>query len=122
VAQGGLVRGTVGGVNFGALDEYLAKLAELGRSAGIEILGDFSHKHVRDEEEERLESRKAEADEEKKRKAGSSRGVRDLKKVNHSGMMKLSHFFQEIGWSMQVHSWYLSIYDCTATKPDMVWS
>lgn len=85
------------GVNFAPLDEYLAKLATLRAEAlASRSMGDYSRKHLRDEEEEEIrEQKKKKLEEEKRKKAGESRGVRELKKVNTSGMMKLSHFFQK---------------------------
>ena len=85
------------GVNFAPLDEYLAKLTALRAEAlASRSMGDYSRKHLRDEEEEEIrEQKKRKQEEEKRKKAGESRGVRDLKKVNTSGMMKLSHFFQK---------------------------
>ncbi|KAF4124364.1 Ydr279p protein family (RNase H2 complex component) [Geosmithia morbida] len=86
-----------GGVSFAPLDQYLAKLEELRAEAvASRSIGDYSSKRLRDEEEEEVrELKKKKADEEKRRKANESRGVRDLKKVNVSGMKKLSHFFQK---------------------------
>ena len=93
----GLSDERVGGVDFAPLDEYLAKLAELRAEAvASRSMGDYSQKRLRDEEEEEArEQKKRKLEEEKKKKASESRGVRELKKVNTSGMMKLSSFFQK---------------------------
>lgn len=83
--------------DFSALDEYIIKLNK-ARSDAVTArsAGDFSRKRARDEEEDeaRLE-KKRKLEEEKKRKANESRGVRDLKKVNTSGMKKMSDFFKK---------------------------
>jgi len=83
--------------NFGPLDEYLTAVTKLRAEAvSSRSMGDYSRKHMRDEDDdEAREAKRRKADEEKKRKAGESRGVRDLKKVNTSGMMKLSAFFKK---------------------------
>lgn len=85
------------GVDFVPLDEYMAKLAELRAEVlASRAIGDYSRKRLRDEEEEEeREQKKRKMEEEKRRKANESRGVRDLKKVNTSGMKKLSAFFQK---------------------------
>lgn len=82
-------------INFGPLEEYLAQVAKLRAEAmASRSMGDYSRKHMRDEDEdEAREAKKRKMEEEKKRKANESRGVRDLKKVNTSGMKKLSAFF-----------------------------
>ncbi|UNI18240.1 hypothetical protein JDV02_004519 [Purpureocillium takamizusanense] len=83
-------------VDFAPLDKYLAKVAELRAEAfASRATTDFSRKRAFDEEEEEArQDKKRKLEEEKKRKANESRGVRDLKKVNTSGMKKLSHFFK----------------------------
>ncbi|OAA62803.1 Ribonuclease H2, subunit B [Niveomyces insectorum RCEF 264] len=48
-----------------------------------------------EEDDDRREKRRKLEEEEKRKKAGISRGVRDLKKVNVSGMKKLSDFFKK---------------------------
>ncbi|ODA82308.1 hypothetical protein RJ55_00815 [Drechmeria coniospora] len=83
-------------IDFTPLDKYIAKVSELRAEAfATRSMSDFSRKRGIDEEEieARLEKRRK-MDEEKKRKANESRGVRDLKKVNTSGMKKLSEFFK----------------------------
>lgn len=84
-------------VNFTPLDDYLAKLAALRAEAlAMRSMGDYSRKHGRDEEDdEAREEKRRKLEEEKRKKASESRGVRDLKKVNTTGMKKLSHFFQK---------------------------
>ena len=79
-------------------DEHLAHIAKLRAEAqASRSLGDFSRKRSINEDHEARESReekKRRKDEEEKRKqAGMSRGVRDLQKVNTSGMKKMSDFF-----------------------------
>lgn len=81
--------------DFEPLDAYMTELEKLRKETmATRPTGDFSRKRVRDEEEDeaRLE-KKRKIEEEKKRKATESRGVRDLKKVNTTGMKKLSAFF-----------------------------
>lgn len=84
------------GVDFSPLDKYLAKLAELRAEAvAASSVADYSRKRIRDEEEDEIRAeKKRKLEEEKKRKASESRGVRELKKVNTSGMKKLSAFFK----------------------------
>ncbi|EFX01482.1 hypothetical protein CMQ_6424 [Grosmannia clavigera kw1407] len=86
--------------DFAPLDAYLSRLAAvkqevtLARSAAL----DYSHKRGLDEDEDeddRTEKRRKREEEERRRKASASRGVRDLKKVNVSGMKKLSEFFKK---------------------------
>lgn len=81
--------------DFEPLDAYMTELEKLRKETmATRPTGDFSRKRVRDEEEDeaRLE-KKRKMEEEKKRRATESRGVRDLKKVNTTGMKKLSAFF-----------------------------
>ena len=87
-------------VDFGPLDAHLAHLTKLRQEVvAARSLGDYSKKRSMNEDDEDLESRtekKRKRDEEEKRKkAGESRGVRDLKKVNVSGMKKMSDFFKK---------------------------
>ncbi|MCJ1410148.1 hypothetical protein MMC19_004233 [Ptychographa xylographoides] len=85
-------------IDFGPCDEYLAHIAR--HRADVQAsrsLADFSRKRTMHEDDEASESRaekkrKTDADE-KRKKAGESRGVRDLKKVNTVGMRKMSDFF-----------------------------
>ncbi|KAM7223993.1 Ribonuclease H2, subunit B [Rhypophila decipiens] len=82
---------------FGPLEEYLAKLAELRqKAAAARATTDYSRKRTRDEEDdERAEKRKKKEEEDKVKKANTSRGVKQLQKVNTSGMKKLSEFFKK---------------------------
>ena len=92
-----LKEGKTTGVNFGPLEEYLAQLVKLRAEAmASRSAGDYSRKHARDEEEDAArEEKKRKVEEEKKKKSLESRGVRDLKKVDTSGMRKLSDFFKK---------------------------
>ncbi|KAG6288536.1 hypothetical protein E4U09_005501 [Claviceps aff. purpurea] len=83
-------------VDFAPLEKYMASLAERRAEAvAASSVANYSSKRPRDEEQDELrQEKKRKLEEEKKRKANQSRGVRDLKKVNTSGMMKLSHFFK----------------------------
>lgn len=86
--------------DLGPLDVHLSQLAKLRQEAvAARSIGDYSRKRSMNEDDEGLESRaekKRKKDEEEKRnKAGESRGVRDLKKVNVSGMKKMSDFFKK---------------------------
>ena len=83
---------------FAPLDEHLTRVARLrqeaqaARSAG----GDYSsRKRGADGDEERAEIKRRKEEEEKRKKAGLSRGVRDLQKVNTAGMKKMSDFFKK---------------------------
>lgn len=78
------------------LTNRLKELATL-RAVAIASRGvsDFSRKRGLDDEEteDRAEKKRRKEEEEKKTKASESRGVRDLKKVNTTGMKKMSDFF-----------------------------
>ncbi|CAK7274180.1 hypothetical protein SEPCBS57363_006028 [Sporothrix epigloea] len=86
------------GIDFAPLDAYLAKLVKLrqetalARSAALDYAGGRK-RGLEDDEDERAEKKRKQQEEEKRKKANQSRGVRDLKKVNVSGMKKLSAFF-----------------------------
>lgn len=87
-------------VNFKLLDEHLAYLSRLRvEDAASRSLSNFSRKRNRDEDDDaaelRAEKKKLKEDEERRKKAGESRGVRDLKKVDTSGMKKMSDFFSK---------------------------
>lgn len=86
-------------VDFAPLDDYVARLAKLRQEAlTARSAADYSRKRARDEEDdERREKKRKQEEEDKRKKAGESRGVRDLKKVNTSGMQKLSAFFKPKG-------------------------
>lgn len=82
-------------VDFAPLDAHLANVAALRSEAFAARATDFSHKRGRDDEADAArEDKKRKLDEDKRAKASESRGVRELKKVNTSGMKKLSHFFK----------------------------
>lgn len=82
-------------IDFTPLDQHFSYLADLRQQAlASRSLGDYSRKRTLDEDEETRADKKRRKDEEdKKRKAGESRGVRELKKVNVKGMKKMSDFF-----------------------------
>lgn len=83
-------------IDFAPLETYLAKLAKLRQEAAAARVTDYSRKRGRDEEdEERAEKKRKKEEEEKMKKVGVSRGVRELKKVNTSGMKKMSDFFMK---------------------------
>ncbi len=87
-------------IDFKPLDERLAQIASLRAEAlASRSLSDYSRKRSMNEDEEQAESRaekkQRKEEEEKRRKAGESRGVRDLKKVDVSGMKKMSDFFSK---------------------------
>ncbi|SLM37190.1 Ribonuclease H2, subunit B [Lasallia pustulata] len=86
-------------VDFKPLDQYLAHIARIrAQILSSRSLSDFSRKRSMNEDDEAAETRgekKLKRDEDERRKnAGESRGVRDLKKVDTSGMKKLSDFFK----------------------------
>ena len=86
-------------VDFKPLDQHLAHLARIrAQILSSRSLSDFSRKRSMDEDAEAAETRgekKRKKDEdEKRKKAGESRGVRGLKKVDTSCMKKLSDFFK----------------------------
>ncbi|RDA86648.1 hypothetical protein CP532_5052 [Ophiocordyceps camponoti-leonardi (nom. inval.)] len=83
-------------VDFAALDEYLINVARLrAEAAELNSLANLSRKRLNDDEEDDARAeKKRKLEEDKKRKANESRGVRELRKVNTSGMKKLSHFFK----------------------------
>ncbi|KAF9889113.1 hypothetical protein FE257_007602 [Aspergillus nanangensis] len=84
-------------MDFKPLQDRLAHVAKLRAEAlASRSLGDFSRKRGFEDDdaaESRAETKRRKEEEEKKKKAGESRGVKDLKKVNTSGMMKMSSFF-----------------------------
>ncbi|KZF19754.1 hypothetical protein L228DRAFT_285691 [Xylona heveae TC161] len=103
VASGGSPeKATTTTISFAPLTAHLAHLAALRQQAqASRSLGDFSRKRTfnggggEDDEsaEIRAEKKRKKDEEEKKRRAGESRALRDLKKVDTSGMKKLSDFF-----------------------------
>ena len=83
-------------VDFKPLDEYLERLTKLRQEAAAARTTDFSRKRPSDEEDdERAEKRRKKEAEEKAKKANISRGVKNLMKVNKSGMKKMSDFFKK---------------------------
>lgn len=84
-------------LDFKPLQERLEHIAKLRAEAlASRSLGDFSRKRGTEDEdaaEARAEKRRKEEDEKKKKSATLSRGVKDLQKVNTSGMKKMSDFF-----------------------------
>ncbi|KAI3324244.1 hypothetical protein HD806DRAFT_63406 [Xylariaceae sp. AK1471] len=86
------------GVDFVPLDTYLSELNRLKQeAAAAHSAGDYSRKRILDDEEvaERAEKKRKKEEEDKRKKAGESRGVKNLKKVNTTGMKKMSHFFMK---------------------------
>lgn len=85
-------------VDFAPLDDYLAQIAKMRQDAlAMRSMGDYARKRVLDDDEEaeRAEKRRKKEEDEKRKKAGESRGVKNLKKVNTSGMKKMSDFFKK---------------------------
>ncbi|KAH8808455.1 ribonuclease H2, subunit B [Xylogone sp. PMI_703] len=85
-------------VDFSPLDTHLIHLQKLRQEAAATIsMGDYTRKRVADEEEDeiRAEKRRKKEEEEKRKKAGESRAVKNLKKVNVTGMKKMSDFFKK---------------------------
>ncbi|KAK6082887.1 hypothetical protein SCUP515_02121 [Seiridium cupressi] len=84
--------------NFTALDDYLAQVAKLRQEAvASRSMADYSRKRVLDDDElaERNEKKRKKEEDEKRQKAGQSRGVKNLGKVNVTGMKKMSDFFKK---------------------------
>ncbi|KAM0255364.1 hypothetical protein ACHAQJ_005806 [Trichoderma viride] len=82
--------------DFSLLNDYITSVEKLRSETMAVRVQDYSRKRNQDEEEDEARmDKKRKMEEEKKRKVSESRGVRDLKKVNTSGMKKLSHFFQK---------------------------
>ncbi|KAH7323701.1 ribonuclease H2, subunit B [Rhexocercosporidium sp. MPI-PUGE-AT-0058] len=85
-------------VDFAPLDTHLTHLAKLRQDAlASRSLGDFSRKRslVAEDGETCAEKKRKEDEDEKRKKANQSRGVQALKKVNVSGMKKMSDFFKK---------------------------
>ncbi len=84
-------------IDFVPLNRHLADIAKLRAEAlASRSLGDFSRKRSMYEDdavETRAEKKRREEEEVKRKKAGESRGIRDLKKVDTKGMKKMSDFF-----------------------------
>jgi hypothetical protein len=84
-------------LDFIPLNDYLAKVTKARADAlASRSLGDYSQKRCRDEEEDEARAdKKRKLELEKAKKASESRAIRDLKKVDTSGMRKLSDFFKK---------------------------
>lgn len=86
-------------VNFAPLEAHLVHLAKLRQEAlAARQLGSTSQKRSLEEDEDgesRVEKKRKLEEEEKRKKAGESRGVKNLKKVNTTGMKKMSDFFKK---------------------------
>ncbi|EKV05882.1 hypothetical protein PDIG_80790 [Penicillium digitatum PHI26] len=83
-------------VDFEPLKDRLKQIADLRATAlASRDMSNFSRKRDHDDEEEdtRAEKKRRKEEEEKKSKAAQSQAVKNLKKVNTSGMQKLSSFF-----------------------------
>ncbi|KAI9051169.1 hypothetical protein LZ554_005271 [Drepanopeziza brunnea f. sp. 'monogermtubi'] len=94
----GLSSSTTSTIDFAPLDSHLAHLAKLRQDAlASRSLGDFSRKRsmAAEDGETRAEKKRKQDEEDKKKKANQSRGVQQLKKVNTSGMKKMSDFFKK---------------------------
>ena len=84
--------------DFEPLDQHLKHLAELkAEAAASRSLSDFSRKRGNADDDEaaeaRVDKKRRMEEDEKRKKAGESQGIRNLKKVNVSGMKKMSDFF-----------------------------
>lgn len=87
-------------IDFTPLTTHLTHLAKLRKEALAarslnEVSGNKRRMEDEMEDEERNEKRRKKEEEEKRKKAGESRGVKNLKKVNVSGMKKMSDFFKK---------------------------
>ncbi|KAJ5382683.1 hypothetical protein N7517_000594 [Penicillium concentricum] len=83
-------------IDFKPLKDCLKEIAELRAQAlASRDMSNFSRKRALDDEEEdtREEKKRRKEEEEKKSKAAESQAVKKLKKVNTSGMQKMSSFF-----------------------------
>ncbi|KAG4429490.1 hypothetical protein IFR05_015028 [Cadophora sp. M221] len=93
-----LLPNSTSNVDFAPLDAHLAHLTKLRQDAlASRSLGDFSRKRsmAAEDGETRAEKKRKEDEDEKRKKANQSRGVQALKKVNVSGMKKMSDFFKK---------------------------
>lgn len=93
-----VLAGPTSPINFGPCDAYLARMAALRAEAlASRSLADFSGKRGMNEDERgsesRAEKKQRREDDEQRTKAGQSRAVRELKKVDVTGMKKMSDFF-----------------------------
>ena len=84
--------------DFRPVEEHLKHLASLKAEALVSrSFGDFSRKRGNSDDDEatedRTEKKRKLEEDEKRKKANLSRGVRELSKVNVTGMKKMSDFF-----------------------------
>jgi hypothetical protein len=87
-------------IDLTPLTAHLTHLAALRKEALAarslnEVSGNKRRMEDELEDEERNEKRRKKEEDEKRKKAGESRGVKNLKKVNVSGMKKMSDFFKK---------------------------
>lgn len=84
-------------IDLRPLEKELALICEMRREAlASRSFADFSRKRGMEDEEaavSRAEKKAKKEEDEKKKKASETRGVRDLKKADTSGMKKMSDFF-----------------------------
>ncbi|EPQ64495.1 BgtA-20472 [Blumeria graminis f. sp. tritici] len=83
-------------IDFSPLDAHLAELVKLRQDAfSSRSMNDFSRKRSAVEDEGSMDRahKKQKEQDDKKRQAKASRGVKALKKVNVSGMKKMNEFF-----------------------------
>lgn len=85
-------------IDFTTLDAHLAELSQLRQEAVAlsSLNSNINRKRGLEEDEEAVaarEEKKRKKEEEEKRKKSESRGIKELKKVDVSGMKKLSAFF-----------------------------
>ncbi|KAJ5158484.1 Ribonuclease H2 subunit B [Penicillium coprophilum] len=83
-------------IDFKPLQDHLKMIADLRAQAlASRDMSNFSRKRALDDEEQdtREEKKRRKEEEEKKSKAAESQAVKKLKKVNTSGMQKMSSFF-----------------------------
>ncbi|KKA29211.1 hypothetical protein TD95_000957 [Thielaviopsis punctulata] len=83
-------------VDFAPLDAYTAALSRSRADAAATRALDMTRKHPLEDADDIAAEKKRRVDEEAKKKKMVTRGVRDLQKVNTSGMKKLSHFFKKV--------------------------
>ncbi|KAL9640287.1 MAG: hypothetical protein Q9204_000768 [Flavoplaca sp. TL-2023a] len=97
-------------INFKPIDVHLAYLGRLRAEAlASRSLSNISRKrNIVDDDEEaaeaKAEKRRKKEDEEKRQKVGLTKGVRDLKKVDVTGMKKMSDFFGKKPAQGKTHS------------------
>lgn len=87
--------------SFAVLDEHLATISKLkSEAAALRSISDnISRKRGYEEDEEKIaerEEKKRKKEEEERKKKTESRGIKQLKKADTSGMQKLSAFFTKV--------------------------